>query len=184
MSEKTVVVSPEAEFNTADYRPLGTRDVEHLKDMARKSPRDRYRVCLHAEHAHLTQEMVICLRGFTYFPPHRHPGNRSESYHMIEGRMDVYLFDDGGELMDVVRLAAPQAADGEGRDLLYRLSAPLFHLMVPRAEWTIYHEVLTGPWSKDGVVQNAPFAPTEDQGEAVEEYVRQVTGMAPDALVG
>lgn len=176
------VKSVEAEFNSESIRSVGSQDIEHLKMMALKSPRNRYRLCLHHDQTHLTQEMVICLKGFNYFPPHLHPGNRSESYHMIEGLMDIYLFDEMGGLIDTVKLAAP-GADGAGsRCLMYRLSAPIYHLTIPRSDWTIYHEVLTGPWSRDAVVCYAPFAPSEDEGEAVRGFVNQVTGHTIEEL--
>jgi cupin fold WbuC family metalloprotein len=184
MNDNTANDSPEAEFNTSAYRSVGARDIGYFKSMALQSPRNRYRLCLHTDHNHLTQEMVICLKGFNYFPPHLHPGNRSESYHMIEGQMDVYLLDAAGGLIDIVKLGAPTAngVKGEPRDYMYRLSEPIYHLMIPRSEWTIYHEVLTGPWSKDSVVCYAPFAPSEDDVEEVEEYIREITGRATDIL--
>lgn len=172
----------EAEFNSEPIRPVGSVDIEHLKTMALKSPRNRYRLCLHHDHAHLTQEMIICLKGFNYFPPHRHPGNRSESYHMIEGLMDIYLFDGMGNLTDTVKLAAPGTDGGGSRFLMYRLSAPIYHLTVPRSEWTIYHEVLTGPWSKDAAVCYAPFAPSEHEVDAAKNFVSRVTGLTLDEL--
>ena len=177
--------SSEAEFNLADYRPIGTREIGQLKSAALKSPRNRYRFCLHSEHAHLTQEMVICLKGFNYFQPHLHPGNRSESYHMIEGWMDVYLFDGIGRHIDTVKLGAPSVAGDreEARDFMYRLSAPIYHLMIPRSDWTIYHEVLTGPWNEETVVEYAPFAPSESELGEVERYVNQVTGLTIEELI-
>jgi cupin fold WbuC family metalloprotein len=180
-----VANSSEAEFNLAEYRSIGEREICHLKSMALKSPRNRYRLCLHSEQTHLTQEMVICLKGFNYFQPHRHPGNRSESYHMIEGRMDVYLFDEIGGLIDTIRLSAPSAVKGgaEERDFMYRLSAPIYHLMIPRSDWTIYHEVLTGPWSKETVVEYASFAPSENELGEVERYTNEVTGLTIDDLI-
>ena len=184
MNDNAATGGSEAEFNTDAYRSIGASDIDHFKSMVLKSPRGRYRLCLHTDHTHPTQEMIICLKGFNYFQPHLHPGNRSESYHMIEGRMDIYLFNDEGGLMDIVKLGAPDivGAENEPRDLMYRLSEPIYHLMIPRSEWTIYHEVLTGPWSKDGVVRYAPFAPAEGAVDEVEIYIREVTGLATDAL--
>ena len=84
----------EAEFNQLPAKSVGTFDIESLKDKANKSFRKRYRICLHHSTDHLTQEMIICSKGFNYFRPHKHPLMYSESYHLIEGALDVYLFDD------------------------------------------------------------------------------------------
>jgi cupin fold WbuC family metalloprotein len=175
--------TPEAEFNARDYRPINSRDINHLKEMAEQSPRKRYRFCLHSSHEHFTQEMIICLHGFNYFQPHRHPIQRSESYHMIEGEMDVYLFNDTGECLDTIKLSASRKRSKE-EDIyfMYRLSAPLYHLMIPRSEWTIYHEVLTGPWDRETVVEYAPFAPSEKDAGEIGKYIYRITGSTVEEL--
>ena len=176
--------SSEAEFNDEAVRAVGKQDIDRLKMQANESLRNRYRLCLHQDVSHHTQEMIICLKGFTYFQPHRHPVNSSESYHMVEGLLDVYLFDKQGGLVETVRLAAPGELGAANRSFMYRLSSPIYHFAVPRSEWTIYHEVLTGPWDKESVVQYAFFAPSEDNVEAVHDFVYKVTGMSIQALTG
>jgi len=166
----------EAEFNKQPAKSVGTFDIEKLKDMANKSPRKRYRICLHHSTDHLTQEMIICLKGFNYFRPHKHPLMYSESYHLIEGALDVYLFDDNGKVTATIKLASPNFPSSEKRDRLYRLSKPIFHLVVPRTEWTIYHEVATGPFDKTKSVEYAPFAPPDDcNPEEAIQYCKKVT---------
>ena len=175
--------SAEAEFNIETVRFVGKQDIDHLKMKSTESIRNRYRLCLHHDESHHTQEMIICLKGFTYFQPHRHPANHSESYHMVEGMLDVYLFNEQGVLVEKVQLAAPGSFNAASRAFMYRLSAPIYHFVVPLSEWTIYHEVLTGPWNKDSVNQYAPFAPTEDDIEAVYAFVHKLTGMPVQALI-
>jgi|TARA_B100001964_G_C14208814_1_gene589459 glucose-6-phosphate isomerase len=166
----------EAEFNQLPAKSVGTFDIESLKDKANKSFRKRYRICLHHSTDHLTQEMIICLKGFNYFRPHKHPLMYSESYHLIEGALDVYLFDDDGAVIQIIKLASPNFKSGEKRDTLYRLSKPIFHLVIPRTEWTIYHEVATGPFNKNKSVEHAPFAPLDDcDSKEALEYCKKVT---------
>ncbi len=176
-------VLAEAEFNIEKYRLIGTQDIAHLKKMALKSPQNRYRLCLHPDHNDPTQEMIICLKGFSYFHPHFHPANHSESYHMIEGKLDVYLLDEKGELIDKVRLGAPNSIDAESRSFMYRLSDSMYHLTIPRSEWTIYHEVFTGPWSKTEAVHYAPFAPSNNEWKKVQAFVHQITGLTIEELI-
>ena len=175
--------SSEAEFNIDAYRTVGKRDIAHFKTMAIKSPRNRYRLCLHSDHSHLTQEMIVCLKGFSYFHPHLHPANRSESYHMIEGMLDVYLLDETGALIDTIKLGAPNTIGTESRSFMYRLSKPIYHLTIPRSEWTVYHEILTGPFNKDTTVHYASFAPSEDETEATQRFVKKVTGFTIEELI-
>ena len=171
--------TPEAQFNSEMFRDINPRDINALKEKVIASPRNRYRLCLHADQSHHTQEMIICLKGFQYFQPHLHPEGRSESYHMIEGKMDIYLMDERGEVVETIELVAPHnLAKDSCQSFMYRLSAPMYHFTFPRSEWTVYHEVLTGPWSKELVVNYAPFAPGEDDWEGVKEYVRKIAGYA------
>jgi cupin fold WbuC family metalloprotein len=176
-------VSVEAEFNMEKYRSVGTQEIVHLKKMALKSPQNRYRLCLHPDHKDPTQEMIICLKGFSYFHPHLHPDNRSESYHMIEGKLDIYLLDEKGALIDTVLLGAPNTVDSESRSLMYRLSNSIYHLTIPRSEWTIYHEVFTGPWSVTEAVHYAPFAPSNNEWGKVQAFVHQITGLTIEELI-
>ncbi len=184
LSAPTLTVeSAEAEFNSEVIRSVDGGYIDHLKMMALRSPRNRYRLCLHHDISHLTQEMIICLRGFNYFRPHLHMDNRSESYHMIKGCMDVYLLDEDGILIEIVRLAAPGTVGAEARSFMYRLSAPIYHFVVPRSKWTIYHEVLTGPWSSENVMHFAPFSPLENDLAAIEEFVKRIAGHTIEELM-
>lgn len=184
LDKNLAVGSSEAEFNSKAYRSVGKQDIAHFKRMALKSPRNRYRLCLHSDQTHQTQEMIICLKGFNYFHPHFHPVNRSESYHMIEGVLDVYLLDEKGGLIEIIKLGAPGTAEvgTESRDFMYRLSAPIYHLMIPRSEWIVYHEITTGPWN-DEAVYYAPFAPSGEDWEEVEKFVNRVTGLTIEELI-
>ncbi|MBM4022452.1 MAG: cupin fold metalloprotein, WbuC family [Planctomycetes bacterium] len=65
---------------------VGRDLVEMVKTRARGAPLRRFRDCLHRTTDDPLQEMVICVTRGSYFPPHRHPKAKSESYHMIEGR--------------------------------------------------------------------------------------------------
>ena len=113
--------------------------------------------------------MIICLKGSNYFRTHKHPKNFSESYFMIEGIIDIYLFDDAGKLLEKVNLNASKGS------FYYRLSKPIFHLVRPRTEWTIYHEVATGPFDKLNSIIYADFAPREDsESKIIEEYISKV----------
>ena len=42
----------------------------------------------------IVSKMLICLNGFNYSKTHKHPAEVSESYHMIEGKIDIIFFDD------------------------------------------------------------------------------------------
>lgn len=170
--------SIEAEFNNEPARSVDSIDIDKLKEKAEKTKRKRFRLCLHDNTDHLTQEMIICLKGFNYFSPHKHPETRSESYHLIEGALDVYLFNDTGDVTKIIKLAAPNFKSKELRSIMYRLSSPIFHLIIPLTEWTIYHEVATGPFVKNQAVEYASFAPKDNcSREEALKYCNELTNL-------
>ena len=114
----------EATFNQSDIVEVTSATVEELKAKAKAAPRGRYRLCLHRSTADQVQEMVIVAPRGTYFRPHRHPAGKTESYHVVEGSMTVFFFNDAG---DVIR-RIDMAAHGAGKTYLYRLSNRIWHI--------------------------------------------------------
>ena len=58
-------------------------DVEELKRLAGRTPRQRVRLCAHHRAEDALHEMLIVLGRGTYVRPHRHV-NKTESFHVIE----------------------------------------------------------------------------------------------------
>jgi cupin fold WbuC family metalloprotein len=148
---------------------LGDAEIEFLKKQARISPRKRARICAHKTNNDALHEMVIVISADSYIHPHRHVG-KSESFHIVEGEVDVAVFDDKGKLSEVIQLGAPAS----GRSFFYRLSESAFHTLLIRSEYLIVHEVTNGPFDRDRTVL-APFAPTEDRAEDVQAYMQRVS---------
>jgi len=110
-----------------------------LKDKANKSKNKSYRILFHKNNHHLTHEMMICFKKDAVVPVHKHPLKRSESYHIVEGSMDIYFFKDNGKPIGYVKLSKKS-------NFYYRLSSSKFHLLVPTSDYLIYHETVTGPF--------------------------------------
>ena len=129
--KKNTIFKNESEFNLNSIKTVRVKDINYLVKRALKSKRKRYRFCLHENTNHLTQEMIICFNGFTYIRPHRHLSKRSESYHMIKGSMDVYLFNNNGKVKDIIRLNANKS--DKNSIFFYKLSKSIFHTIYPRS---------------------------------------------------
>ena len=142
-------------INTLDVAVIGSEMIGRLKALASASPRKRARLCLHRSPADATHEMLIAFHHDSFMPPHRHPANKSESYHVVEGLMVVHLFDDTGEVLRSIRLGTAEPA------FLYRLSTNLWHMPTAESEWLIYHEVYSGPFEKQRDVEFPAWAPAE-----------------------
>jgi cupin fold WbuC family metalloprotein len=143
-------------FTRNDVEIIGSEAIEKLKDIARVHAMRRARICLHHDIDDLTHEMIIVAHRSTYMRPHRHPAGKSESYHVIEGEMDVNIFNTDGELDRVIHLVSHRPGM-----FMYRVTNAWWHQPVPKTDWVVYHETYSGPFQKDIDVEYASWAPEE-----------------------
>ena len=121
--------------------------IKLLKSKADKSKNKSYRILFHKNNNHLTHEMMICFKKNAVIPIHKHPNKRSESYHILEGSMNVYFFENNGKPIGYISLSK------KNNQIYYRLSSSKFHLLVPTSKYLIYHETITGPFlSKKDII--------------------------------
>lgn len=132
-------------FNDLGVFVLDQAAIEDLKASARKSPLRRARFCLHPSIDSYVQEMVIALFNDSVVEPHKHPVNKPESYHLIEGAMDVHIFDPHGNRCQRIQLRLDAAR-------MYRIKGNVWHQPMAVSECAVYHEVYTGPFNKSADV--------------------------------
>ncbi len=142
-------------------------DVVEVRSRGARSPRRRARLCLHPGSEETLHEMVICLVAGTYVQPHRHVG-KSESFHLIEGELDVVLFQDNGSVQDVIRMGSYRS----GRTFLYRLMEPCYHTVLVKSPFVVFHETTNGPF-RATETEFAQWAPTEAD-PAVATYMQDI----------
>ena len=160
-----------AVFLESDVIVIGPQELDQVRQMAEQSPLRRARLCLHRDHNSLVQEMVIALFEDSYVRPHRHQ-HKSESFHVIEGRLAVLLFDDTGRLIRRVELEPPGSAQAS----LYRLASSLWHTAVPLSRCVVFHETTSGPFSKADT-EYAEWAPDGENHEAALEYLKRAASI-------
>lgn len=146
---------PEVFTHTDPVIEIGPDWISRLKAAAEASPLRRARVCLHLRPEDAVQEMIIVLCEDVLFPPHRHQ-NKTESFHIIEGELDLVVFDDEGAPINTLKMGPP----GSGKTFCYRLNSPLYHALLLRSSFVVFHETTTGPFTK-GDAQFAPWAPRD-----------------------
>ena len=134
-------VSPEVFIVESAVAQIGPRELNLLKQAALNSPRGKARVCAHRSNEDALHEMIIVHAGHAYVRPHRHHG-KSESFHIVEGRVTVVLFDEAGTVVDRIPLGPP----GSGRSFFYRLSDSLYHTVLFEDAMAVFHEVTNGPF--------------------------------------
>jgi cupin fold WbuC family metalloprotein len=147
---------------------IGKEEISFLKQRALHNMRKRARICAHRSNDDRLHEMVIAISASSYIRPHRHMG-KSESFHIVEGVVDVVFFSDEGRINDVIQLGDAES----GLNFFYRLSESLFHTLLIRSDVLVMHEVTNGPLVREQTIV-APFAPPEEDAAAASAYVREV----------
>lgn len=153
---------------------VGRAEIDFLKERVSNTDKKRIRLCAHGSEGEKIQEMIILLDRETYIRPAKHIG-KTESLHVIEGCADALLFDDEGEITQIISLGDYAS----GLELYYRLSEPVYHTLIIKSDLFIFHEVTRGPFRKTDTLL-APWAPEEGESEAVGKYVESLARMATD----
>jgi cupin fold WbuC family metalloprotein len=151
-----------------DITEITREQLEHLKQAAMQAPLKRARFCLHHSHDDKIQEMVIAFCRESYVRPHRHI-DKSESFHVIEGELEVVFFDDGGQVTRRIKMGP----FGSGHTFLYRLSSDLWHTVVPLSEFVIIHETTTGAFVK-GETEFPNWAPDDADADGVRAFLARI----------
>lgn len=131
-------------------------DVQQLVALAKANSRGRIRLCSHYDTDDTLHEMLIVHSRNTYVRPHKHHG-KPESFHVIEGRADIVVFDENGDVRDVIQMG-DYASD---RAFYYRISTALYHTLLIRTDVLVFHETTTGPFNRKDTVF-AHWSPDEN----------------------
>jgi cupin fold WbuC family metalloprotein len=131
--------------------------IEFLKAQALRNERGRARICAHKHSTDSLHEMLIAMRQDTYIRPHRH-AKKVESFHLIDGAADVVIFDEAGEIDDVIEL-------GPDQNFFYRLETPRYHTVIINSPVFVVHEVTNGPFDPKEA-DFASFSPVEGKNES------------------
>ena len=140
------------------------RYVELIKQSAEKNSRGRARICAHREPTDTLHEMMIAIRSDSYIRPHRHH-QKVESFHLLEGSVDVVVFDDDGSISEVIELSI------EG-NFFYRLDSPKYHTLLIHSPLLVMHEITNGPFD-EALSDWGSFSPSEGSTD-VNNYVSQL----------
>ena len=130
-------------------------DVRQLVALANANSRERIRLCSHYDADDTLHEMLIVHSSNTYVRPHKHLG-KPESFHVIEGRADIVVFDDNGDVRDVIQMGNYAS----NRAFYYRISTALYHTLIIRTDVLVFHETTTGPFNRKDTVF-ASWSPEE-----------------------
>jgi cupin fold WbuC family metalloprotein len=151
----------------ADVQLISTTLFEAVGDAAAASPRLRMNHNFHAGAGDNPHRLLNVLVAGTYIQPHRHlHPPKAESFLVLEGAADVFVFDDAGTVTARYRL---------GSDGLWGVDLPAgtWHTILPRSARAVCYEVKPGPWDPGTDKEFADWAPAEGDPAAA-EYVQRL----------
>lgn len=161
-------VNDEIYYSTETVTRIDSQDITFLKEKAVLNLRKRVRICTHPDADDTLHEMFIALVKDVYFPPHKHQ-NKSESFHIIEGKLKVIIFDDSGNVTDSIDMGDYFS----GKKFYYRLSKPFFHTIIPISKIVVFQEITNGPFIKEDCMF-AQWAPDETSPKEQKAYFKKI----------
>lgn len=142
-------------FNKEDICVVDNMIIQDLLLKANNS-RGTFRFCMHKSTKDSVQEMIIVHKKNRYIRPHKHP-NKSVSYHLIMGKMKLYVFDDKGIVINNIIVDSENIDGGS----IFRLCKDFYYMPYPITD-IVFHETITGPFDETSSVVWAPWSPNED----------------------
>jgi cupin fold WbuC family metalloprotein len=162
-----------ATFNQDWLISIGKNEIQDLKKSS-VAPTS-VRICLHDSPEAALHEMLIVHQKDAYVKPHKHL-NKSESFHVIEGEMDVFIFDGAGKVIQKIQMGDYNS----GKSFCYRLSTSEYHTVLPKTKYVVFHEVTNGPFRRDDTIFGE-WAPGEGEGKAVNSFIMSLKQFTPDS---
>jgi len=160
--------SSEVLYSTKSDVHLSYKEVVAISKKAQETSRGRLRFCLHTEIDNPLHEMLIVHPYKAYVPPHKHH-DQSESIFILEGTMDLIIFDDLGVVVNVV----PMGPVNSGRVFHHRLGKPQFHTMLIHSKQVVFTEVKTGPYYPEKT-ELAEWAPDSSDLNGVDLFLKKL----------
>ena len=170
LNNKIRKINEFAEINFGKLISINKSIVNELKRKSLKSKKNRYRICLHKNKNNLVNEMIIVSNKYNYFRPHKHPNGIEESYSIIEGKLNVYIFDSKGKIIKKIEMGPYNS----GLECNLRISTNIWHMPLALSTQTVYHEVLRGPFVKSKSVIYAKWSPKEDEIEKSNHFIKKI----------
>lgn len=132
--------------STSEIVRFGREEVEFLKRQCLQNPRGKARICLHESADELFQEMLIALRPETLNSPHKHLRGGGKSYKIVEGSMNVVIYDN--QLREVKRILL-SSDDVTALQCYARVPEHVWHTVKVISDPCVFLEAKTGPFKQE-----------------------------------
>jgi len=161
-------INEEVLFNQEDIVCIDYNDIKYLKEKSVNNLSKKLRICAHTNVDDPLHEMIIAHSKGNYIRPHKHLF-KSESFHIVEGYMDVIIFDDYGNVNRIIKMGEYSS----NYSFFYRISFGFYHTIIPISEIVVFHEITNGPFQKDDNVW-AEWSPKEREYNRINLYIDSI----------
>lgn len=146
-------------------RPVDEREIRSLMRAAAESPRLRTILRLH-EHEEPVQRMINALMPGSYITPHKHENpDKVELFSILFGRAACIQFDEHGLITEV------HVLNDSGPIRVVEIAPRTYHTLLALQPSALL-EIIQGPYEASTHKQFAPWAPLEDDVDAMHYYAR------------
>jgi cupin fold WbuC family metalloprotein len=161
-------ISDEVFYTEGEIVTFTASDLAFLTQQTQRNPRKRARLCTHRDAGDTLHEMIIVNLHDTYVRPHKNT-NKPKSFRMLEGIMDVVVFDDAGTVTEVTRLGPYES----GHPSYFRLHTTRFHTLRTVSSLGIFQETTRGPFVPGDTVF-AEWSPDDQDPAAAARFLQQM----------
>jgi len=153
-----------------------SHQLDQLKADAASAKRRRSHLNVHEQLDANVQRLFIATQPNTYMRPHRHPeAHKWEFFIVLEGRIDLLLFDERGELQRRVEMSAAMTRAVE-------LPPETWHAYVCMEPNTLAMEIKEGEYLPTQEQDFAAWSPAENTDRVMEYLERMRAAQAGDLL--
>ena len=143
--------------------------LDALSQQAEQVIRKRQHKNIHQHYNDSCQRLFNAIGIDSYIRPHRHLIDpKDECLIAVRGRMALLVFDDIGQVEQVIRFGAQTNEAQQAISVGVNLPAGVWHTVIAEMPDSILFEVKSGPFNPEQAKEWAAWAPAENTPEAAE----------------
>ncbi|MDC0473544.1 WbuC family cupin fold metalloprotein [Alphaproteobacteria bacterium] len=154
--------------------------LQELSELAAEGQRKRQHKNIHESFADPCQRFFNAIEPDSYIRPHRHSdAGGGELLIGIKGKMALILFDDFGEIAEVIEFGSLHS--NENIAIGVEVQPGQWHTVVSFVTGSVLLEVKAGPFDPNAAKEAANWAPSEGSNEA-KNYLNELMSNANQIL--
>ena len=161
-------LNQEVYHSKENFFSLTKEDINKLIDLAKKTTRNRVRLCSHSSGQDSLHEMFIVHPKNAYVRPHMHM-NKIESMLVLDGEVDYVMFDKKGNIENVVSMGS----FGSTKPFYHSMRKDKFHTIIIKSDWLVFLEITNGPFDKKDTIF-AKWSPMDNEDKKITNFMKKI----------